>query len=191
MLKACSLRMANLTMGGAPRRATVLMGPPGSDRELFIALYADAYSRLVGQLYVFTGNRADAEEVVQQGFERAWLRWKRVRRMENPEGWVRRVSLNLAVSRWRHERHRETHGSTQSDFADSAESDIANRTSLSAALQKMRPDQRRAVVLFYVVGMKTDEIAKDMQVPLGTVKSWLSRARRSLGRELRDDELSN
>ena len=66
MLKACSLRMANLTMGGAPRRATVLMGPPGSDRELFIALYADAYSRLVGQLYVFTGNRADAEEIVQE-----------------------------------------------------------------------------------------------------------------------------
>lgn len=175
-------------MGRVPQSARESV-TPASDRELFAALYTDAYPRLVGQLYVFCGNRADAEEVVQHAFEKAWVRWTRVRRLESPESWVRRVSLNLAVSRWRHERRREAPESTNSDSINCDESQLADRVSLRMAVQNLPPDQRRAVILFYVVGLKTDEIAREMRVPLGTVKSWLSRARGSLARELRDHDL--
>ncbi len=60
-----------------------------------------SYPRLVGQLYVVTTSRADAEEVVQDAFARPWARWEQMGGHENIEAWVRRVATNVAVGPWR------------------------------------------------------------------------------------------
>ena len=66
--------------------------------EDFDRFYAAAFARLVGQLAVVTGDRHEAEDVVQEAMARASLQWARLRTYDAPEAWVRRVALNLAVA---------------------------------------------------------------------------------------------
>ena len=56
----------------------------------FEDFYEAAYGRLVGQLTLILGDRAEAEDVVQEAMLRALQRWSRIRRYEVPEAWVRR-----------------------------------------------------------------------------------------------------
>ena len=63
--------------------------------EEFSAFYAATYQRLLGQLVLLCGDRAEAEDALQEAFARAAVRWRRLRSYQAPEAWVRRVALNL------------------------------------------------------------------------------------------------
>jgi DNA-directed RNA polymerase specialized sigma24 family protein len=67
----------------------------------FEEFYTGAVSRLLGQLFLVTGDLHEAEEVVQEAFARASVRWSWLRDYNAPEGWVRRVAVNLAADRAR------------------------------------------------------------------------------------------
>jgi len=71
----------------------------------FTAFYASAFARLVGQLALVTGELQEAEDVVQEAFARASMRWSRLREYEVPEAWVRvpsgTVKARLARGRQR------------------------------------------------------------------------------------------
>src|SRR5262245_17944200 len=68
----------------------------------FEELYRVRYGVLAAQLHAYLGDAAEAEDVVQEAFLRAWQRWDAVSQFDDPIGWVRRVAWNLARSRWRH-----------------------------------------------------------------------------------------
>jgi RNA polymerase sigma-70 factor (ECF subfamily) len=61
---------------------------------------------------------------------------------------------------------------------------------LAAALATLPPTQRRAVIMHYLAGLSVAEVAEEENVPVGTVKSWLSRARTALAARL-DSEVRN
>ena len=65
--------------------------------EGFAAFYASSYRRLLGQLFAVTGDLAEAENVLQEAYARAFARWSRVGAYDLPEAWVRRVAINLAA----------------------------------------------------------------------------------------------
>lgn len=67
----------------------------------FDALCLGTSRRLVRELFLLTGDLAEAEDVVGAAFEQAWLRWATVRELDSPEAWVRTVARRLALSRWR------------------------------------------------------------------------------------------
>lgn len=70
----------------------------------FDAFYAAAFPRLTGQLFAFTGDLGEAQDVVQEAFVRAWDRRHKLQADGAPEAWVRTVAMRLAVSRWRRAR---------------------------------------------------------------------------------------
>jgi RNA polymerase sigma-70 factor, ECF subfamily len=148
-------------------------------RAEFEELYRHAYPLVVAAVTLLTGSRTIAEDAVQEAFARAWNRWERLAGYDAPLAWVRRVAMNIAVSRWRSLRreHRLTvpasEGAARLDRA-------ADWVDLQAALLRLPTRQRRAVVLSAVVGLSTDEIAAEMSVAPATVRSWLSRTRRAL-----------
>lgn len=74
------------------------------DAEAYAAFYERSYAVLVGQVFVVTTDRGEAEEAVQEAFARLWPRWSRISGYENREAWVRRVALNIAMKRWRRAR---------------------------------------------------------------------------------------
>jgi RNA polymerase sigma-70 factor (ECF subfamily) len=167
-------------------------GPSGPTRDeiaerggqTFEDIYRESYPRLVGQLFVVTTSRAEAEEVVQEAFARLWAQWARVREYENIEAWVRRVALNFAISRWRRATRHEQLLDVTSTHDDPAESELA----VLLALRRLPIKQRSALLLHHVVGLSVDEVANKMSAKPGTVKSWLSRGRTELDNCLREKE---
>jgi RNA polymerase sigma-70 factor, ECF subfamily len=148
-------------------------GPVG-----FEECYLGNYDRLIVQLYAYTADMAQAQDVVQEAFARALPRWSRLATYDDPVAWVRRVAWNLATSRWRQvrslrlfaSRHREEHASEPSP----------DRVAISRALATLPTNQRRAVVLHYLADLAVVEIARQEGVAEGTIKSWLYHGRIAL-----------
>jgi RNA polymerase sigma-70 factor (ECF subfamily) len=148
----------------------------------FEGFYAENFRALTVQLYAYCGNFADAQEVVQEACCRALAHWPKLSQYDDPAGWVRRVAWNLATSQWR--RTRRLSAWTLESTVDSAPGPTPDRIDLIAALAKLPEGQRKAVVLHYLADMSVDEIAAVSNVPSGTVKSWMSRARAALSADL-------
>ena len=156
--------------------------------EAFDAFYRGSFPRVVGQVYAMCGDLAEAQDCTQEAFVRAWDRRRSLEQAQSPEAWVRTVAWRLAVSRWR----RVKLGQRPSDRArgprlSTPEPDIAH-TALVAALRKISPDQRRAIVLHYLCDRSVAEIAEETGAPTGTVKARLSRGRTALAALLGDSQ---
>jgi RNA polymerase sigma-70 factor (ECF subfamily) len=149
----------------------------------FDEFYAASSRRVLGQVYAMTGDLAAAEDAVAEAFTRAWQRWATVRLNDSPEAWVRTVAARTAVSGWRKARnrllaHRRTHEPT--DLPAPGPDHVV----LIAALRKIPEKQRQALVLMYFADLSVAEIAVELRIAEGTVKSWLSRGRQALLAEL-------
>lgn len=149
----------------------------------FAELYVSSRKRLAGQLYALTGDEHGAYDLVEEAFVRTWTRWDRVARYDDPEAFVRRVAFNLAKSHWRRLR-RIVFSPGPPERLDAGGTDPAQHRDLVTALTTLPMKEREALVLHYLVGEQVDEIARQMKVPPGTVKSWLSRGRRHLAERL-------
>jgi RNA polymerase sigma-70 factor (ECF subfamily) len=121
---------------------------------------------------------AHVGELTLQLFCRALPRWDRITRYDNPAAWVRRVAWNLATSRWRRMR-------TAATFARSYRPEHVpgpdpDRVALVQALRRLPDTHRRAVVLHFMAGLTSDEIAAQEGVAASTVRVWLHRGRAAL-----------
>jgi RNA polymerase sigma-70 factor (ECF subfamily) len=146
----------------------------------FDAFYAATAKRLVATVYAMTGNLAEAEDAVQEAYARAWQRWDRLTREGDPLPWVRTVASRLAISTWRRTRSR-LRAQLRHGPAPDVPGLSADRVALVAALRKLNPDQRRAVVLHHLLDLPVEEVARETGVSSGAVRTRLSRARRLLG----------
>jgi RNA polymerase sigma-70 factor (ECF subfamily) len=150
-------------------------------------LYTQSYRRLVAQLHAVTGNRQEAEDVVQEAFMRAMGRWNDVRTYDAPEAWLRTVALNLARSRWR----RAVRGAAAlvKHGGPHEEPELSpDHVALMTAMKGLPEAQREALVLHHFVGLSVDEVAASVGAPSGTIKARLSRGRTALAGKLGVEE---
>jgi RNA polymerase sigma-70 factor (ECF subfamily) len=150
------------------------------DEREFDELYDGSFRRLVAQVYALTGDPQEAQDCVQEAFERAWSHRRTLDRSGHPEAWVRTTAHRLAISRWR----RATRGRREPDRALGAAGTTAGpdetHVALVAALQELPADQRRALVLHHIADLSVAEVAREVGAPEGTVKARLSRGRAAL-----------
>jgi RNA polymerase sigma factor (sigma-70 family) len=152
------------------------MDRPGSEQE-FDLFYEAMRRPLLGQAFLLTGNLQEAEDIIQEALVRAWRNWRRVSQLEDSAAWTRRVVHNLAISHFRHQKALLSHASTSVDVTHELSSlDL----DLVRALRRLPPNQRRALVLTAIGGLKVSQVANEMKVREGTVRVWLSRARSQL-----------
>jgi RNA polymerase sigma factor (sigma-70 family) len=151
------------------------MDPRGPVGEL----YAASYRRLVFQLYAVTGDLGEAQEAVQEAFVRALCVPGRLARLTNPESWLRRVAVNVARSR--HRRRRLLDALLRRSAAPPAVPELSpDHVFLMAALRGLPIGQRHALALHYLADLPIDEVARTLDVSVGTVKSRLARGRAAL-----------
>ncbi len=160
------------------RRAT--HGPPAAAD--FDALYDARYGDVVAMTYALAGDLAEAQDLAQEAFCRAWQRWSDVSRYDDPLAWIRRVAANLATSRWRRGRVARAHLGRER-AADVPPLD-PDHVALVTALRRLPADQRRAIVLHHLIDLPVADVAREMDAAVGTVKSWLHRGRAALAAEL-------
>ncbi len=152
-------------------------GVAGTDDDVR-ELYAGCYARLVGILTLAAASRAEAEEVVQEAFVQLIPRWGTVSGYDDPEAWVRRVAFRRLSNRRRARRVAERAlGKLQRASTPGPSGD---RTDMLRALAQLSLPQRQVVVMHHLLDIPVEEIAAELGVPVGTVKSRLARGRSAL-----------
>jgi len=151
--------------------------------ESFEEFYAATVGRLLGQVFLVSGDLHAAEEIVQEAFTRAAIRWARLRDYDVPEAWVRRVAMNLAADRARSLR-RQARAMLRLGPPASVPAASVETLALVEALHTLPIRQRQAIVLHYLLDRPVEEVAQVLAVRGGTVKSLLARGRRALAARL-------
>lgn len=162
-------------------------GPPSARFDALVADHAAAVHRLARRL---TGNRADAEDLTQEVFLRAFRAVDRVD-PDNPAGWLHRITVNTHLDHLR----RQARGPVELTVelagegerlrceAPGPEQVVVGRAlpaDLEEALAQLSPQARRAVLLRDVEGLSYREVAALLGVGTDTVRSWIHRGRRRL-----------
>jgi RNA polymerase sigma-70 factor (sigma-E family) len=134
-------------------------------------------------------SRADAEDLLQTALEKTYQHWGRLSTEADPEPYVRRILVNLTISRARRWRVlREVHMPSPPDVPGVPETHTVElRGALIEQLRRLGPRQRAVLVLRYWEDQSESEIARTLGCSVGTVKSQAARGLARM-RELMDAE---
>ena len=175
----------------------------GGDETAWEELVRQHTRQIYGICYRFTGSGPEAQDLTQEVFLRVFRTLKTFRSAEGSFGtWLARVARNLLIDHYRRTRQErvtdpiedqlavlEEKGATASERPDHAVAGREASEILQAALQKLSPDLREAVILRDLQEMEYREIAQVLGIPEGTVKSRINRGRAELARLLRRQKL--
>lgn len=177
--------------GGGPAEEARVDVPGRGDTDAEFAAFVRAASAELGRVAWFlTGDAARADDLLQTTLVRTYLHWPRAAAMEaGPTAYARRVMTNARTDSWRRlRRERLVAPADLPDGAQPSDADAhAERDRLARALATLTPRQRRIVVLRHLVGLPAAEVAEDLGVSVGTVKSVASRGLAQLRAVLSDD----
>jgi RNA polymerase sigma-70 factor, ECF subfamily len=172
------------------------------DKSEFDALVRRCHRQAYNIAYRLSGNHADAEDLTQEAFVRAYRFFDRYNRTMPFENWLYRIISNVFIDEMRRRPRVKAHSLDQPLTGGSVESEIClevpDLTSdpetmmlqveldepLQMALNALPVDFRQAVILADVEGLSYEEIAETMGCSLGTVRSRLHRGRKMLRKRL-------
>jgi len=159
--------------------------PVAPETATFEAFYRRERAALVALAHALCrgSEPSNAEDIVQDAFVRAYERWSTIARYERPELWLRRVAINLAMSRYRRLRVQARHNASlaAAGMVELGVSDGA--AALFVALQRLPRRQAQVLALRYVDEMPTSDIAEVLSMTPGTVRTHLRRGQDGLRRD--------
>ena len=167
-----------------------------SDTALMRGLYTDHAGELWRYAMRLTGDRARAEDVVQETLLRAWQHPDVFDDSErSPRAWLYRVARNIIIDERRSARFRsEVHSPDPTEGFEQRgpdEVDAAlDRLLIADALMHLSPEHRAVVRRSHYLGWTVAQIADDLQIPEGTVKSRLHYALHALRLTLQETGVS-
>jgi RNA polymerase sigma-70 factor, ECF subfamily len=154
--------------------------------EMFVRNYQNMVFSVSARIL---GNQADAEDIAQEVFIRAYQRFKELRNSATVGGWLKTVATNLSINHLNRYRARwrffSEHPEPIEPATESGEDPQGERTAaLELAIQKLPDAYRVPLVLYHFQEMRYEEIATKLQVSLAKVKSDIHRGRETLKRVL-------
>ncbi|AGZ43677.1 sigma-70 family RNA polymerase sigma factor [Actinoplanes friuliensis] len=149
------------------------------DAHGFDEFYRDTSLRMVRYGLALTGDLAEAQDIVQEAYTRAWRHWRTVAAHPAPEGWMRLAISRLATDRWRRLSGWRA-ALTRTGPPEPAPPPSEDTVMLTAALRQLPANLRQAVALHYLFDMSVAQIAAETGAATGTVTSWLHRGRTEL-----------
>lgn len=167
-------------------------------RDAFDALVARHYRAIYNMVYRMLGNSEDAADLTQEAFVRIYTRLDTFQLDRSFLAWARAVASNLCIDDLRRrgtppvslDEHLES-GQQHADLGpgvspeDQLEMAEDSRRVL-AAVQQLPEKQRAVLVLRHIEGLKLEEIAETLRMPLGTVKTMLFRGREAVRKMVGD-----
>lgn len=151
--------------------------------DAFVGFYGRYHDRVYEALALTLRDPELAADCVQEAMIRAYRRWPSLDPDRNPAGWLYRVGLNVARSRWRRLRRELLRGRVE-DRPDPDAVIVSRDPELDRALRRLPTGQRAVIVLRFLEDWSVDEVAEALGVAAGTVKSRQHRALDRLRQEL-------
>jgi RNA polymerase sigma-70 factor (ECF subfamily) len=153
----------------------------------FEAFYEAESRTLFRRLWLVTGDRGEAEELMQDAFLKVWERWGQVDAMDDPVGYLYRTAMNLFRKRYRRAvlaiRRSIGLAPSRDDFADADDRETVRRV-----LSTLPPRQRAALVLTEMLGFSPDDAGRALGVQASTVRSLSRQGRESFRRAMEVDD---
>jgi RNA polymerase sigma-70 factor (sigma-E family) len=132
-------------------------------------------ARLQHVAFLLTGNRQDAEDAAQTALIRTYAAWKRIRQRD-AYAYARTVLTNLVIDKWRRPyREYATEDLPDEPGKRDVADDVAQRRWLVAALGTLAPRERAVIVLRHYLDVSEADVASELNLAVGTVKSLNSR----------------
>ncbi|HHM01576.1 MAG TPA: sigma-70 family RNA polymerase sigma factor [Caldithrix abyssi] len=163
--------------------------------DLLVKRYKDP---LMNYIYRFVGDRTDAEDILQETFLRLYKNKHYYREIARFSTWIYTIAGNLAKTELRKRRRRSffsinNYMSTDKDFElpdknitpDRYTDSVITDDEIHKAINKLSPKFRQVILLRDIQGFSYEEIAHIVNIPLGTVKSRVNRARLRLQKDLK------
>jgi RNA polymerase sigma-70 factor (sigma-E family) len=166
--------------------------PVTTTNDVLARLHQEHYRPLVRLAYLLLGNRAVAEEVVQDAFVKLQLKWGGLRHPEKAPAYLRSAVLNGARSMLRHRKVVDRHDARRTadpPWVDPETEAVAalEHDRIVAAMRRLPDRQREALALRYYLDLSEADMAKIMGVAPGSVKTHVHRGLASLARLLEEE----
>lgn len=149
------------------------------DRDAMDRLLEVCQSELLGYLSKMLNNQSDAEDVLQTTLLQAVKKLKWLREPAFFRSWIFRIASRNAYEVIRHSRRRKEFSNSefidaepQKEFDHSAQQNLIEQ--IPSWLEKLTPKGREAVILHYLKGFTSEEVAEILGIPLATAKSRIS-----------------
>jgi len=159
--------------------------PTEPTSEPFEAFYLREYPQVVGLLHGLLDSRLVAEELAQETFLVAYRHWDRIRGLDNPRAWVRKVAINQRGSFLRaylrqQKRERNAVARHEEDSIKLAD----DHAEVWQAIRTLPPLQAQVIALYYFEDYSVAQVAAALGRAPGTIKAQLHHGRRKLARLL-------
>src|SRR5262245_7184076 len=148
-------------------------------RARFDTFYEEEHERLFKALYFITGNRHDAQELMQDAFLRMWERWNEIEKIDDPTGYLFRVALNGFRMRRRRAAMAVRKAIPVPERRDLF-LDAEMRADVRQLLLEVTPRQRAALVLVDLLGYPSEQAARILRVRPSTVRALATKGRTTL-----------
>ena len=177
----------------------VIEGCKAGDRKAFEKIVLFYQKRVFNYAYRMVGNMEEAKELAQEVFVSVFESIKSLRDEAKFDGWLKQITLNHCRNRWKYLKRRhyfntdsmddpiETEdGEVTKSFADPSDTPDTTYEKkmvqewIQKGLLRLKEDQRELIVLRHLQELSYDEMGKCLNLPEGTVKSKLHRARMDL-----------
>lgn len=145
----------------------------------FDTFFQEEHGRLFKALYFVTGNRQDAEELMQEAFMKLWERWDSIEEIEDPTGYLFRTALNGFRMRRRRAAVAVRKVAPVPEERD-AFVEAEMRADVRALLLRLTPRQRAALLLVDLLGYPSEQAARILRVRPSTVRALATKGRRAL-----------
>ena len=160
------------------------------DEEAFASLARAAGDRLLAIAFRILRDLGLAEDAVQQTLVLAWRELPSLRDLDRFDAWLRRLLVNACYREAR--RRRNWAGNVrflpiEPSAAGDDHGSVLDRDQLERGFRRLPPEQRAVFVFHHYLGLTLQEVAAELGVPLGTVKSRLHYATNSLRAALEAD----
>jgi len=145
--------------------------------EVLLQRYQAKVFRLV---FSMLGNSSRAEEVTQDAFLKIWQALQSYDRRASLSTWIYTIARNTGISHLRAESYRKTLSLEEAHEPFAEAEPVLNRLEIERLLARLPDEQREVIVLFYLQERSIEDVATMLDLPEGTVKSHLHRARKAM-----------
>lgn len=154
----------------------------------FASFYERELSPVIGLAFVLSGSRSGAEDLAQEAFTKAYMRWQTVGSYDNPGAWVRRVVANASVSQVRR-RKAEAKALARISRSRFTVPDMSpDAVATWAAVRNLPKRQAQVIALRYYDRSSIADIGRILGCSENTVKTHLRRAKQALEPHLDERE---
>jgi RNA polymerase sigma factor (sigma-70 family) len=174
------------SLSGAASSAALVHQARAGDERAFLELMAESRDRLLRIALAYLRSEEAALEAIQETTCRAYMKLGKLKEPAYFQTWQVRILMNVCIDEQKRRRRQRPAVSLSERHA--VESGIDDRLRMEDAIAELEPKLRQVVILKYYEDMTLTEIAKLLEKPEGTVKTWLNKALEKLRTWMREGE---